>query len=143
MRAFYCTLALLVIVARDGTAQGVPRASLRDSNLVTQNVLRLLFDGISLGADREARATEIIRRTWREQFALPPGPPGEHYRKSLGLNARRDSLLRSLLKSEADREQFDRNRDRLDAGGYGAPREAKRDAGRPLGLQRLGGARAG
>jgi len=105
---------LLALGASAGSAQ-VPRAYLGDSNVVAQNVLRRLFDGIHLSAKQEEEATAIIKRTWREQFAPRSGTVAEQVKKGSDLNVARDSALKTLLKSESDQALFERNADALRA----------------------------
>jgi len=86
----------------------VPKATLRDSNIVAQNVMRLLFTGIRLSSRQEDHALTIIKRTWRDQFALSAGSPADHQKRAAALNVARDSALEALLISAADRTTFER-----------------------------------
>ena len=102
-------LVLLLAASNVAVAQRYPRAFLSDSDVVAQNALRVLFDGIRLSEKQAEEATLIIKRTWREQWTRPAGGTADDLDRARQLNAARDSALRVLLPSEAERSLFDRN----------------------------------
>lgn len=65
-----------------------------------------IMNGITLDADRAARARAIIANEAAQQHALS-GPALAIWPRRIALNAARDAELRALLTSEADRARFD------------------------------------
>ena len=116
---------IFVLFSTNGVeAQGFPRATLRDSNLVARNVIRTLFDGIPLSKEEQAEATAIVKATWRRQFLPKSGTVAEQVKRAQEINSARDSALKRLLASQPESTLFDRNAEALAAGVIIVPRRA-------------------
>ncbi|MBX3172920.1 MAG: hypothetical protein KF709_00760 [Gemmatimonadaceae bacterium] len=74
---------------------------------VSASLLKRLFDGITLSPEQQRRALAIIVEEHTAQRALKAGDP-EIWNKRKRLNFVRDSTLRMLLTTPADRERFER-----------------------------------
>lgn len=104
-------LALLVLFAgRPARAQAVLKAG--DPETTVQNIYRGLFAGITLPTETKDSAMRVIRNENNVQLALDGRAPGSWGRR-IALNRGRDSALRTLLRSDADRKAFDANSERL------------------------------
>lgn len=96
----------IVLVLGSGVVGGqVPAATIADSNLVANNVYRRLFDDIQLSEGEHTKALAVIRQAFVEKIQLK----GEYEKKKpriIAINARRDSSLKALIKSPADKRKF-------------------------------------
>jgi hypothetical protein len=88
-----------------GRAQEV-KATAADSVLVAGNVYNRLFDGIVLSSVKHERALAIIRKDFIQKVALQ-GHFSERWAKATALTVQRDSLLKALISSPAERQKFE------------------------------------
>ncbi len=77
--------------------------------MVQKNILRQLLAGIILTPSRRARAEAMVAKTYYEQGALSPITSCTRWKLLVALQDRRDSALRAMLATDADKAKFDRN----------------------------------
>lgn len=92
------------------TAQGRAEPKATDVRQFEENTYRHLFNGIRLDATSERRARKLISEHTRAQEAVDKHAP-DAWDQRISLMRRRDSALRTLLRTDADRKQFDQNAD--------------------------------
>jgi hypothetical protein len=106
-------LLLVVIMLTAGSpvrAQYAYKAG--DAESTVHNILNGLFAGVALPKELQDSALRIVRKENTAQVAIDGRAPGS-WDKRLELNKWRDSSLRMLLRSDADRKVFDANAERL------------------------------
>jgi hypothetical protein len=92
-----------------GKVPSRPRVEIGDSDFVAHNVVRLYFAGIPLAPAKDSAAARIVRRAFAAQFADYSGSDAAVLAQKRGWNQWRDSALRVLLDTQAERAAFDRN----------------------------------
>lgn len=100
----------LYLIGNPANAQGVFAA--RDPGAVMQNIYKGLFAGIELPKESRDSAIRVIRNENSQQMAVDGRAPGAWDRR-IALNRWRDSTLRVLVRSEAERRVFDANSERM------------------------------
>jgi hypothetical protein len=112
-RCVWCSaLGVVVLLATATThagAQLVRAAGPADSVRVWRVIFDRLFDGIALTPEAEANARRVIRDTDVKQAALLPITEDAGWGELIALQDRRDSVLKAMLASDADRSRFERN----------------------------------
>lgn len=114
---------MIAVFPEPSPAQSRQRAYLGDSDIVAGNVTRLYFDSLTLSAKQRSEADRIIKRAFRGQFKPVDGATADRIKVHEALNVVRDSALRALLRTKAEREKFDRNV--AAAEGTGRPRAVR------------------
>ncbi len=110
MRIVLFGASLLMLAAGEARAQA-PKLDPNDAGGVAHAELRTLeraMSGVNLGPSQKDSALRIIHTAFRDVFAIDPGDP-KRDEKIIALILKRNSTLRSLLRSSADKARFDRN----------------------------------
>lgn len=107
-------LMLVLIVSLVGSstnAQAVFKAT-GDVESTVQVIFKGLFAGVSLPREAQDSALQVIRAEHARQLAIDGRAAGSWDRR-IELNRWRDSTLRALLRTDAERRVFDANSERL------------------------------
>ena len=87
-------------------------ATLGDSDIVSDNVLRRSFEGIAVTRPSQQKAREIIMRTFVADKLVFRGSPNREARL-VAIYDRKDSLLLALLATASDTSRYLENSVRL------------------------------
>ena len=87
-------------------------ATLGDSDMVSDNVLRRSFEGIAVTRPLQQKAREIIMRTFVADKLVFRGSPNREARL-VAIYDRKDSLLLALLATASDTSRYLENSVRL------------------------------
>jgi hypothetical protein len=106
-------LASIALIAPKVLAQGmVPQATVADSDFVAERAISKLFEGISLNSKQQALAKLMIKRAFVAQMtAISESQAAQQDPRSqvMKIHANRDSSLKALLPSAADKALFEKN----------------------------------
>lgn len=95
------SIAPLPLVAQP--IEFVPKAMLEDSIAATDNQYRRFFSGITMSAEAEGKARELLRRAYVQGLSLEPIETRETWNRLVRMRERRDSLLMALVKDRTQR----------------------------------------
>ena len=100
-------LCLAILCGASRVGAQAEAASSGDSLVIRQNIFHRLFDGIALSPAQRTDAERAIASADRQSWALMPVDTREGWERLVQIQAHRDSVLRQLLVSDADRGRFD------------------------------------